>query len=107
MSVRRQRLAIGDGGYVRAESVSSPSAMWTLTEVIRHGSANDWAAAEGIWDGERRLALRWNGDRDRPRGNPLSSSWPTWFIVPTPLEQAVRAAVQRTNNEASAADDTR
>jgi hypothetical protein len=28
------------------------------------------------------LAVRWNGDDERPKGNPVSHGMPTWFVLP-------------------------
>lgn len=41
-----------------------------------------WSLAVGEWDGQRRLAARWNGDDDHPKGNPVSRGMPTWFMLP-------------------------
>ena len=42
----------------------------------------DWSLAVGIWDKMRALLTRWNGDEDRPLGNPVSHAHPTWFVLP-------------------------
>jgi hypothetical protein len=39
------------------------------------------AIALGKWDGVDVIGLRWNGDDDRPIGNPQSRGLATWFIV--------------------------
>lgn len=38
--------------------------------------------AIGRWDNQPTLAMRWNGSRENPLGNPQSRGLPTWFIVP-------------------------
>ena len=51
-----------------------------------------------LWDDEPVIATRWNGDDDRPLGNPTSSGQPTWFVVDGyvagQVEQAARAAAE-------------
>jgi hypothetical protein len=60
-------------------TVKSPKAHWTLIDVL---ITNDqWSLALGEWDGERRLACRWNGRGDEP-GNPMSRGISTWFMLP-------------------------
>jgi hypothetical protein len=41
-----------------------------------------WSLAIGIWDGDRALLVRWNGDPDHLMGNPVSHANPTWFMLP-------------------------
>jgi antitoxin VapB len=38
------------------------------------------------------LAARWNGDDDRPKGNPVSLGMPTWFVLPRELADPLLAA---------------
>jgi hypothetical protein len=52
-----------------------------------------WSIAELDWYETPRLAVRWNGsdaEGHSPLGNPQSRGIPTWFILPTPLEPAIR-----------------
>jgi hypothetical protein len=40
-----------------------------------------------VWDGNRALLIRWNGDPEHMMGNPVSHANPTWFVLPpTPAE---------------------
>ena len=57
----------------------------------------DWALAVGIWDDHRALLIRWNGDADRPKGNPVSHAQPTWFVLPEDLHVATLSAVSEPN----------
>ena len=68
---------------VKPQDVKSPKDRWTLIDVVLETPR--WSLAVGEWDGERRLAARWNGDDDRPKGNPVSHGVPTWFLLPGEL----------------------
>ena len=65
---------------IKPQQVKSPREHWTLIDVLIETS--DWSLAVGEWDGRRCLAARWNGDENRPKGNPVSHGVPTWFILP-------------------------
>lgn len=45
----------------------------------------DWSLAVAYWDGSRAMLIRWNGGPGPSRGNPVSRSYPTWFVVPDAL----------------------
>ena len=53
-----------------------------------------WSVAELEWYEEPVLACRWNGSEDNGDvsaiGNPQSRGLPTWFVIPKPLQQAIR-----------------
>src|SRR6266568_6150508 len=65
---------------VRPHDVKSPKEHWVLIDVLIEKP--DWSLAVGEWGGERCLAARWNGDDERPKGNPVSHGMPTWFVLP-------------------------
>ena len=79
------------------EQVISPQQRWRLREVIHKDG--DWSLTRGDWkDEEDRwdrnvLAIRWNGNEKRPKGFPISSGYPVWFILPEELCDAVRSVV--------------
>ena len=75
-----------DPTYIPPDAVKSPKDRWQRDKVLRDGGPHGWSVARGKWDGEPRLAIRWNGDEERPRGNPLSNANPTWFMLPEELE---------------------
>ena len=84
--------------YIKPEQARSPRQHWTLIQVlIDQGESDDnagkWSLAVGEWDGERRLAIRWNGTEDRPAGNPQSRGMPTWFVLPPEFEEALISIV--------------
>jgi hypothetical protein len=70
--------------WINPRDVSSPRARWRLIGVLYDIGAGHASFAHGKWDGEEEIAVRWNGS-DLPRkslGNPQSSGYPTWFILP-------------------------
>ncbi|MGA8573653.1 MAG: hypothetical protein ACLP7A_01930 [Desulfobaccales bacterium] len=84
--------------YIKPEQARSPREYWTLIQVLvdqgeSNGTEGKWSLAVGDWDGERRLAVRWNGTKDRPAGNPQSRGMPTWFVLPPEFEGALISIV--------------
>ncbi len=75
---------------VRPQDVKSPKERWVLIDVLIEQP--DWSLAVGEWDGERCLAARWNGDIERPKGNPVSRGMPTWFVLPREVTEILLAA---------------
>jgi len=45
-----------------------------------------YSVALVLWDGEPRLAYRYDGDEEHPNGWPSSNSYPSWDIVPRSWE---------------------
>jgi hypothetical protein len=85
--------------YVKPEEVLSPRRhVGGVLEVIHDPGERRMSVARIIWDDAERIATRWNGDDERPLGNPVSRGQATWFVVDdyaaTSLEQAARAAAQ-------------
>ena len=82
--------------YIEPRTVVSPRNMWKFIEVLRLGEDNidgddDATLAIGEWDGDRVLAIRWNGTNDDESGvgNPQSRGLPTWFILPSWINEAI------------------
>jgi hypothetical protein len=77
--------------YVKPGDVHSPRNKWVLIAVLDDGSGKDdgCALAVGRWEEKPVLALRWNGDKNNPIGNPQSRGIPTWFIVPEKYNDAL------------------
>src|SRR5882672_9799977 len=73
--------------YTKPQDVKSPRESWTLLEVLMEGEEDTHALAVGEWEGERRLAIRWNGTDERPAGNPQSRGVATWFILPPDYDE--------------------
>jgi hypothetical protein len=77
--------------HVHPKHVVSPKSRLEHPHAIYAG--NEWSLATGLWEGDRALLIRWNDDKTKPLGNPVSHSWPTWFVLPkefhpTALEKA-------------------
>ena len=79
--------------YIKPNTVNSPQDRWKLDHVLYPGNEGTWAAAEGKWDGNKVLAIRWNGVTGHEKGTPLAHSYPTWFIVPDELVGVIRAVI--------------
>ena len=79
--------------YIKPDKVIYPKKRWKLDHVLYPGKEGSWAAAEGKWDGNEALAIRWNGEKGKKLGQPQSSGYPTWFIVPDELMGVIRAVI--------------
>ena len=85
--------------YVRPDEVLSPRKfVGGVIEVIHDPGADHMSVARIIWDGRERIAARWNGNNERPLGNPVSRGQATWFCVDeyaaADIERAAREAAQ-------------
>lgn len=71
-------------GHVNPKDVRSPRESWNLIDVLYDGGPGPdaYALAIGDWEGNRRVAIRWNGTDDKPAGNPQSRGIATWFVLP-------------------------
>jgi hypothetical protein len=79
---------------VNPEDVQSPKRNLVLVSVIVNkapsiNSEGGYSVALIRWDGEPRLAIRWNSTADSPIGNPQSRGLPTWFVIPDELRDSV------------------
>ena len=79
---------------VPPEDVTSPQDRWTLIGVLRDGGPAQASYAVGLWEGELRIACRWNGWDGSPKGNPVSRGSPTWMVMEP---NAAAAPVQALN----------
>ncbi len=69
--------------YQDPNKVDSPRGRWRTIEVLRTTGDGGDALAVGMWDGDPRLAMRWNGSGEESGvGSPQSRGLPTWFILP-------------------------
>jgi hypothetical protein len=92
--------------YPNPQQIKSPKGAVTHLRVIYDGGEQiaghddweGWSVAELDWYEEPALACRWNGSTDNddvsPVGNPQSHRHPTWFLLPKPLEDAIRARLK-------------
>lgn len=80
--------------YVRPEEVTAPADHWQHRNppmIIYNGSSDGFSVAEGAWDGEPCLGIRWNGGDGPGSGFPTAGpGHPAWFIVPRELEAVIR-----------------
>jgi hypothetical protein len=78
-------------------TVTSPKTRLALgsLRVIHHVPA--WSLAIGVWDGNRALLIRWNGDPEHMMGNPVSHPNPTWFVLPEDTHSAILAIISDPN----------
>jgi hypothetical protein len=80
--------------YVNPETVDSPKASWKLKRVIYNSGQGGWSVARGEWEGDPCLGVRWNGSKaDEGVGNPQSRGYPTWFILPDGLRDAIQREI--------------
>jgi hypothetical protein len=80
------------------KDVHSPRDRWTLIDVLAElggPDSNWWALALGHWDDIPCLAARWNGDAEieGSKGNPISRGYPTWFILPDEMAEAMKSLI--------------
>jgi hypothetical protein len=93
-------------GYQDPNQVKSPKTDVSHLNVLYdggeqtadHGEWEGWSIAELEWQEKPVLACRWNGSTDNAEisqvGNPQSRRYPIWFILPKPLEEAIRARLR-------------
>jgi len=78
-------------GYRKPDTVIAPKNRWQLGPVLCDTGQGGWSVVEGFWEEKPVLGIRWNGDDDTGGyGNPQSHGNPTWFIIPSELESAIR-----------------
>ena len=75
--------------YIAPDDVHSPRKQWNLIKVLRNQGEGDYALAIGRWERNLRLAIRWNGTKNNPIGNPQSRGLSTWFMVPKDFEEPI------------------
>lgn len=62
---------------------------------------SSWSVAEGEWDEDPCLAIRWKGSDSEPGvGNPQSRDHATWFVIPGELEVAIRRELELLSSQA-------
>ena len=83
--------------YIPPDEILSPRRNWTLIEVLVDMGEDNIALSIGRWDGNKVLAMRWNGTADRRIGNPQSRGMGTWFVVPDEYREAILKSAQEKN----------
>src|ERR1041385_73960 len=72
------------------QGVHSPKRHLALVSVIFNSGIDGYSIALVRWDGEPKIAMRWNGSDDiTDRGNPQSRGRGTWFVVPNDLRESI------------------
>ena len=76
--------------YIPPEEVTSPRRDWSLIAILDDPrKAHQCVVALGRWQNKPVLAMRWNGNRDNPIGNPQSRGLSTWFILGERFNDAI------------------
>src|SRR5260221_2850142 len=93
-------------GYQDPRLVKSPKGAVSHLRVLYDGGEQTatnqewegWSVAELEWYEEPVLACRWNGSTENEDvsaiGNPQSRGLPTWFMIPKPLQEVIRAQLK-------------
>jgi len=67
--------------------INSPEGCLSGPYAVVHKSIPQrWAIVALHWDNKPRLGIRWFWDSN---GNPISTGYPTWFIIPSLLQYAL------------------
>jgi hypothetical protein len=83
--------------YIDPRTVLSPKGSIADIEVIYDGGENSWSLARMKWDDSPVIAMRWNGGSANGQpsiGNPQSRGYPTWFVVPDEVGEAIEKMIQ-------------
>lgn len=76
--------------------------MGGVVEVIHDPGESGMSVARILWDEREVVATRWNGNDERPLGNPVSRGHATWFVIgdyaAADIESAARAAAEKSPN---------
>jgi hypothetical protein len=80
---------------VAPETVLSPrNKLEKIVKVLHNGGEDDYSVVKGIYDGEPRIGIRYNGGpKTRPKGYPTDQGQPTWFWLPHDVADLVESAL--------------
>ncbi|HZR55606.1 MAG TPA: hypothetical protein VFA74_01945 [Terriglobales bacterium] len=89
--------------YVQPQEVLSPkNKVGGIVEVIHDPGEDHMCVARILWENAEVVAIRWNGNEERPLGNPVSTAKPTWLVVEeyaaAEVERAARTAAEQSPN---------
>ena len=81
--------------YVLPKDVRTPRKNVKGVHVLYDGAEESFSIAVLNWADEsgktvEKLALRWNGSEESPKGYPSAMGNPSWFIIPAKLESVLR-----------------
>jgi hypothetical protein len=84
--------------YIDPKHVDSPKISVSALVPVYDAGEGKYAVALLKWDGEDRVAMRWNGETKDPNqkpppGNPQSRGLPTWFVIPPIFDTVILQAL--------------
>lgn len=88
--------------YVNPADVRTPRKNVRGVQVLYDGAEESFSIAVLNWLEESgqsvdKLALRWNGSEESPKGYPSAMGNPSWFIIPAKLESVIRERAMELN----------
>lgn len=87
---------------VKPETVLSPQTrVEGPVSVLANTGPDGYSIAELVYDGAEAVGMRWNGGGGDDLGHPTSRGQPTWFILPEPVANLVRASIRLGKNSES------
>lgn len=87
--------------YIDPNTVLAPRTVISEVEVIYDSHRDSrgeesWSVARLLWARKPVVGIRWNGDPSgKGIGTPQAFGQPTWFLVPTELENKVLEAAEK------------
>jgi len=75
--------------YIKPENVNSPKAYVQVERVLVDDGPGTCAMAIGRWEKDRRILSRWNGNKNQPKGMPISNQYPIWYVEPQELTEYI------------------
>jgi len=85
-----------------ADVLSPRNKVGAVLEVVHDPGPRRMAVARILWEGQEKVAVRWNGDDAHPLGHPVVRRQPTWVV----LDEYVARAVEERARECEAASPT-
>ena len=90
--------------YVLPTDVRTPRKNVKGVHVLYDGAEDSFSLAVLNWVDESgqsvdKLALRWNGSDESPKGYPSAMGNPSWFIIPAKLESVLRERAIELNEQ--------
>lgn len=88
--------------YTDPRDVKTPKKNVKAVQVLYDGAEESFSIAVLNWEDEsgkisEKLALRWNGSEESPKGYPSAMGNPSWFIIPAKLESVLRERAMELN----------
>ena len=88
--------------YIRPTDVRTPRKNVKGVHVLYDGAEDSFSLAVLNWvdesgESKDKLALRWNGSEESPKGYPSAMGNTSWFIIPGKLESVLRERAMELN----------